>query len=136
MSQYTWVYCDQRQGSWARVGALGVGLGVAAGAQQALGRGGTARACAGRWRAAWARRACGMGAQGVRRAGRGSAGCAGGGVQGARGAQRAQQAGARAAGERQQARTRAERAGQGWLGGRRAAWARELARTVHSVHST
>ena len=55
MSQYTWVYCDQRKGSWARVGA---GLGVAAGAQQALGRGGTARECAGRWRAAWERRAC------------------------------------------------------------------------------
>ena len=42
-----------------------------------------------------------------------SARCAGGGVRGARGAQRAWQAGARAAGERQQARTRAERAGQG-----------------------
>ena len=57
-----------------------------------------------------------LGAQGVRQAGRGSVRCAGGGVRGARGAQRAQrarQAGARAAGERQQARTRAERAGQG-----------------------
>ena len=76
MSQYTWVYCDQRQGSWARVGALGAGLGVAAGAQQALGRGGTARVCAGRWRAAWAHRASGMGAQGVRhgRAGRAAGG--------------------------------------------------------------
>ena len=52
--------------AWARVGA---GLGVAAGEQQALGRGGTARECAGRWRAAWARRACsrrGVAARGAR----------------------------------------------------------------------
>ena len=46
-------------------------------------------------------------------AGRGSARCAGGGVRGERGAQRERQAGARAAGERQQARKRVERAGQG-----------------------
>ena len=54
-----------------------------------------------------------LGAQGVRQAERGSARCTGGGVRGAHGAQRARPAGARAAGERQQARTRAECAGQG-----------------------
>ena len=76
VSQYTWVYCDQGHGSWARWGV-----------EQALGKRADARASG-------------------RRAGR--AGCPG--LAGAGGA----------AGRSSRS---AQSAGQGWLGGRRAAWA-------------
>ena len=97
-------------------------LGARLGAQSARG------ACVGRTGGSWAQQALGAGrAAGAR------------GPQQARGRQARGGARGRA---RQQARARAERARQGWLGGRRAAWALGMRPgragwpwAVHSVHS-
>ena len=58
MSQYTWVYCDQGQGSWARWAGAGQALGSRR-AKKAGVRGARRRACMGaRARGATGARAC------------------------------------------------------------------------------